>query len=63
MYGIKILQSEYFNPVPFLAQYKVMIISKQPFPIQIMIDEKQLENVDYYNYSDSMMINDARCTH
>jgi hypothetical protein len=56
------LQSEYFNPVPFLAQYKVMIISKQSYAIQIMIDEKQLKNVEYFNYLDRMMINDARCT-
>jgi hypothetical protein len=27
-----------------------------------MIDEKQLENVEYLNYFDSMMTNDARCT-
>jgi hypothetical protein len=29
---------------------KVMRISRQPSPIQIMIDQKQLENVGYFNY-------------
>jgi hypothetical protein len=27
-----------------------------------MIDQKQLENVEYFNYLDSMITNDARCT-
>jgi hypothetical protein len=27
-----------------------------------MIDQKQLENVEYFNYLDSMTTNDARCT-
>jgi hypothetical protein len=27
---------------------KIMIISRQPFPIKIMIDPKQLENVEYF---------------
>jgi hypothetical protein len=28
-----------------------------------MIDQKQLENVEYLNYLGSMITNDARCTH
>jgi hypothetical protein len=40
----------------------VMRISKQPAPIKIMIDQKQLENVEYFNYLGSMLTNDARCT-
>ena len=28
---------------------KVMRISRQPFPLQIMIDHKQLENVEYFS--------------
>jgi hypothetical protein len=40
---------------------KVMRISRQPSPIKITIDQKQLENVEYFNYLGSM-INDARCT-
>ena len=27
---------------------KVMRISKQPFPVKIMIDQKQLENVEFF---------------
>jgi hypothetical protein len=40
-----------------------MRISTQPYPIKIMIDQKQLENVEYFNYLGSMVTNDARCTH
>jgi hypothetical protein len=29
---------------------KVMRISRQPSPIKIMIDQKQLKNVEYFNY-------------
>jgi hypothetical protein len=42
---------------------KVMRISRQASPVQIMIDQKQLENVEYLNYLGSMITNDARCTH
>jgi hypothetical protein len=42
---------------------KVMRISRQPSPIQIMIDQKQSENVEYLNYFGSMITNDAGCTH
>jgi hypothetical protein len=38
-----------------------MRISKKPFTVKIMIDQKQLENVKYFNYLGSG-INDARCT-
>jgi hypothetical protein len=41
---------------------KVMRISRQPSPIQ-MIHQKQPENVKYFNYFGSMLTNDARCTH
>jgi hypothetical protein len=40
---------------------KVMRLSRQPSLMKIMIDQKQLENVEYFNYLGSM-INDARCT-
>ena len=42
---------------------KVMTISRQPFPVQIMIDQKQTENVDYLNHLGSRITNDARRTH
>jgi hypothetical protein len=36
-----------------------MRISKGPSPLQIMIDEKQQESVEYFNYLGSMIINGA----
>jgi hypothetical protein len=41
---------------------KVLRISRQPSTIQIMIDQKQLENVEYFNNLGSMITSDARCT-
>jgi hypothetical protein len=41
---------------------KIMRISSQPYPIKIRIDQKQLENMEYFNYLGSMITNDARCT-
>jgi hypothetical protein len=41
---------------------KVMRISRPPYPIKMMIDQKQLENVEYFNYLGRMLTNDARCT-
>jgi hypothetical protein len=40
----------------------VMRISRQPSPMMIMIDEKQPENVEYFNYLGSMITTDARGT-
>jgi hypothetical protein len=34
----------------------------QPYPIEIIINKKQLENVEYLNHLGSMLTNDARCT-
>jgi hypothetical protein len=39
---------------------KVMRISRQPYPIKIMTDKKQLEIVEYFNYLGSMITKDAR---
>jgi len=41
---------------------KMMRISRQPTFIQIMIDQKQPENVEYVNKIGSMITNDARST-
>ena len=41
---------------------KVMRILRQPSPIQIMIDQKRLENVEYFNYLGCMITDDAKCT-
>jgi hypothetical protein len=45
-----------------VGKTKVMKISRQPSPMKIMLDQKQLENVEYFNYLDSMITSDARCT-
>jgi len=41
---------------------KVMRISRQQFPAKIMIDQKQLENVESFKYFGSILTNDGRCT-
>jgi hypothetical protein len=41
---------------------KVMRISRQSFPVKIMIDQKQLENVESFKYFGSILTNDGRCT-
>jgi hypothetical protein len=41
---------------------QIFRISRQPSPVQIMIDQKQFENMGYFNYLGSMITNDARCT-
>jgi len=41
---------------------KVMRISRQPLPVKIMIDQKQLENVESFKYLGSISTNDGRCT-
>jgi hypothetical protein len=40
----------------------VMRISRQPSPIQILIDQRQPKNVEYFNYFCSMITNDVRFT-
>ena len=39
-----------------------MRISRQPSPITITIDQKQLENVKCFKYLGSMLTEDGRCT-
>ena len=33
-----------------------------PFPLQAVTDQKQLENIEYFNYFGRLITNDARCT-
>jgi hypothetical protein len=37
-------------------------ISRQPTPVAIKIDQKQLENVKCFRYLGSMLTDDGRCT-
>jgi len=46
----------------YVETTKVMRISREPSPIQIMTDQKQLKNVEYFNYLGSMITNNASCT-
>jgi hypothetical protein len=39
-----------------------MRISRQQFPVKIMIDQKQLENVKSFKYLGSILTNDGRYT-
>jgi hypothetical protein len=38
-----------------------MRISRQPFLVKIMIDQKQLENVESFKYLGSILTNDKTC--
>jgi hypothetical protein len=40
----------------------MMKISRQHHSVQIMRDQEQPENVEYYKYFVSMITSDARCT-
>jgi hypothetical protein len=37
-------------------------VSRQPFPVKIVIDQKQLKNVESFTYFGSILTNDKRCT-
>jgi hypothetical protein len=39
-----------------------MRISRQPFPVKIMIDQRQLDSVESFKYLGSILTNDGRCT-
>jgi len=41
---------------------KVMRISRQTFPVQIMIDQKHLQNVEYLNYLCNVITHEVRFT-
>jgi hypothetical protein len=41
---------------------KVMRISRQPFPVKILKEQKQLDNVESFKYLGSNLTNDGRCT-
>jgi hypothetical protein len=39
-----------------------MRISRQSLPVKIMIDQKQIENVESFKYLGNILTNDGRCT-
>jgi hypothetical protein len=46
----------------YMEKTKVMRISRQPSPVKIMIDQRQLENVESFKYMGSILTDDRRCT-
>jgi hypothetical protein len=46
--AIKLLLLPNFGMEMNVEKTKVMRISRQPFPVKIMIDQKQLENVESF---------------
>jgi hypothetical protein len=42
---------------------RVIGISRQPFPVNLTIDQKQLENVESIKSLGSLLTNDGRCTY
>jgi hypothetical protein len=49
----------YYGMEMNVENIKVMRISRQTSPVQVMIDQKQLENVKYINCFGSVITNDA----
>jgi len=45
-----------------VEKIKVMKISRQPFAVKIMIDQKQLENAESFKYLGGILTNDGRNT-
>ena len=45
----------------YVEETMLMRMSRRPFPIQIMIQQKRLENVEYFIYFGSLITNDVRC--
>jgi hypothetical protein len=46
----------------YVEKTRVMRIARQPFPVKLTIDQKQLENVESLKYLGTMLTNDGRCT-
>ena len=52
----------YYGMEMNVEKTKVMRISRQPTPVTISIDQKQLQNVKCFKYLGSMLTDDGRCT-
>ena len=52
----------YYGMEMNVEKTKVMRMSRQPSPVTITIDQKQLENVKCFKYLGSMLTDDGRCT-
>jgi hypothetical protein len=51
----------YYGMEVNVGKTQVMRISRQSSPGQIMIDQKQLENLEYLKYFGRVITSDARC--
>ena len=56
------MRAKYFSLLFVTQKTKVMTISRVPTSLYIVIDQKQLEKVEYCNCLGSVITNDARCT-
>jgi hypothetical protein len=52
----------YYRMEMNVEKTKVMRISRQPLPVKIMIDQKQLENVECFKYLGSILTNEEICS-
>ena len=43
----------------YVEKTKIMRISRQPLPVKIMIDQKQIENAESIKYLGSILTNDV----
>ena len=62
---IQVYRFYYFVPYGMemnVEKTKVMRTSRQPSPVTITIDQKQLENVRCFKYLGSLLTDDGRCT-
>ena len=62
MYLVLIETGRHYGMEMNVEKTKVMRISRQPSPVTIMIDQKQLKNVKCFKYLGSMLTDDGRCT-
>jgi hypothetical protein len=44
-----------------VQETKVMKISRKPYPLQFVIDQKQLKNVQNFEYCGRVITNNASC--
>ena len=59
----KLIETGRYNGMEMnVEKTKLMRISRQPSPVTIMIDQKQLENVKCFKYLGSMLTDNGRCT-
>jgi len=61
LYKIQKKIVRYYEMEMNVKKTKLMRISRQPFPVKIMIEQKQLQNVESFEYLGSILTNYVRC--